>query len=59
MNKWIIAALAIMTIMVSGIAGCGAKLPTVSDETQGDPVEQKIELNTDYTTGDNVVTRAD
>jgi len=50
MSKWIIGAMAIAVIMVSGIAGCGAKLPTVSEDTQGDPVDQKIQVNTEYTT---------
>ena len=44
MKRWIIATAAIFTMgmLVSGIAGCGAKLPTMSEYDQDDPQEQKI-----------------
>ena len=43
MKKWVVATAAIfaMSVMVSGIAGCGAKLPTKSESGDGDQQETK------------------
>ncbi|MEE9555276.1 MAG: hypothetical protein V3W18_13390 [candidate division Zixibacteria bacterium] len=53
MKKWIAASVAMAVLMLTVIAGCGAKMPTVSEDTQGDPNEQKIEVLTEY--NDDVV----
>jgi hypothetical protein len=48
MKKWIRSTAAILALSMAGVIGCGAKLPTVSEESQGDPYEQKLEINTEY-----------
>lgn len=56
MNKWIIAALA---MVIPVIAGCGAKMPTVSEESQGDAYQTKQIVNTEYTgTSNDVINTA-
>lgn len=61
MKRWIIATVAIFSIgmLVSGIAGCGAKLPTKSEYDQGDPYEQKILTYTEIIENEEVSTVAD
>lgn len=39
---------AILALSMVFVVGCGAKLPTVSEESQGDAYEQKFEVNTEY-----------
>ncbi len=49
MNRWVVATAAIFTIgvLVSGMAGCGAKLPTKSEYGKGDPQETKTVVTTE------------
>lgn len=59
MKKWIAASAAMAVLMVTVIAGCGAKMPTVSEDSQGDPVEQKFQVNTEYDGNNDVVRTVD
>jgi hypothetical protein len=61
MKRWIVATAAVFSIgmLVSGIAGCGAKLPTTSECDQGDPVEQKILTYTEMVENGEVSTPVD
>jgi len=59
MKKWIAASAAMAVLMVTVIAGCGAKMPTVSEDSQGDPIEQKLEVNTEYDSNNDVVRPVD
>ncbi len=47
MKRWVVAMAAIfaMSVMVSGIAGCGAELPTTSEYDQGDSQDTKTVVN--------------
>ena len=61
MKKWIVATAAIFSVgmLVSGIAGCGAKLPTKSEYDQDDPYEQKILTYTEIIENEEISTVAD
>jgi hypothetical protein len=61
MKRWIVAMAAVFSIgmLVSGIAGCGAKLPTKSEYDQGDPLEQKILTYTEMVENEEINTPAD
>ena len=59
MKKWIAASAAMAVLMITVIAGCGAKMPTVSEDSQGDPTEQKLPVNTEYDGNNDVVRTVD
>ncbi len=47
MKRWFCVAVAIfaMSVVVSGIAGCGAKPPTTSEYDESDPRDTKTTVN--------------
>lgn len=49
MKRRILTSVAVLTVslLVSVIAGCGAKLPTTTEDTQGDPHQQKLQTHTE------------
>ena len=61
MKRWVVAMAAIFAIgvVVSGIAGCGAKPPTKSEYDQEDPQEQKILTYTEIIENEEITTLID
>jgi hypothetical protein len=49
MKRWIVVSVAVLAsvLAVSGMAGCGAKLPTTTEDVQGDPHDQKLQTYTE------------
>jgi hypothetical protein len=49
MNRWVVALAAILVIglMISGITGCGAKLPTTSEYEESDQQDSKTVIVTE------------
>lgn len=54
MKRWVVVLLAILAIglMVSGIIGCGAKLPTTTEYEDNDPQDTKTEIFTEVIEND-------
>lgn len=54
MKRWVFALAVIFAIglMVSGITGCGAKLPTMSEYENSDPQDTKTEIFTEVIEND-------
>ncbi len=61
MKRWVVAMAAIfaMSVMVSGIAGCGAELPTTSEYDQGDSHDTKAVVNLEIVENEDVNILAD
>jgi hypothetical protein len=58
MKRWIFTSVAILAaaVVVSGMAGCGAKLPTTTEDVQGDPHDQKFQTYTEVIENSDVQT---
>ncbi len=61
MKRWVVAMAAIfaMSVMVSGIAGCGAELPTTSEYDQGGSEDTKAVVNLEIVEDEDVNVLAD
>ncbi len=61
MKRWVVATAAIfaMGVVVSGIAGCGAKLPTKSEYDKSDPQDTKTVIITEVIENEGINVLAD
>lgn len=61
MKRWIFVAAVIfaMSVVVTGIAGCGAKLPTTSEYDQGGSQDTKAVVNLEIVEDEDVNILAD